>query len=318
MNFKKYMILGLVFMLVVSLLVGCGGGAATEEEGTEGFTVGYSCNNFNDTFQTYIVDAAQAYADENDIALDVQDAQEDVVKQQDQVNTMIQNGVDALVVVPVDTSAMEPITNAAKEAGIPLVYVNRNPYGEQDPPEGVYYVGSQEIVAGQLQAEYLVEQMGEEGGVAILMGILSNEGALKRTAGNEEVLANYPNIKMLAKETGNWQRDQGMALTENWLTAYGEELNAILANNDEMALGAAQALQAAGRTDVIVMGVDAIPDAKVAVGDETLAATVLQDAVGQGEGALNAAHKVLMGEAVDPITWIDFVLITPENLADYQ
>lgn len=318
---KKYLLLGLVVVLVMSLIVGCGGGEtpAPEEGGAEeGFTIGYSCNNFNDTFQTYIVDAAESYAEANGIALDVQDAQEDVVKQQDQVSTLIENGVDALVVVPVDTSAMEPIATAAQEAGIPICFVNRNPYGEGESPEGVYYVGSQEIVAGKLQGEYLVDQMGEEGGVAILMGILSNEGALKRTAGNEEVLSQYEGIEILAKETGNWQRDQGMALTENWLTAYGDELNAILANNDEMALGAAQALQAAGRTDIIVMGVDAIPDAKVAVGEGTLAATVLQDAVGQGEGAMKVAHKVLMGESVDPVTWVDFVLVNPDNLADYQ
>ncbi|MCG8485214.1 MAG: substrate-binding domain-containing protein, partial [Clostridia bacterium] len=313
---------GLVVMLVMSLFVGCGGeeAPAPDEGGAdEGYTIGYSCNNFNDTFQTYIVDAAEAYAEANEeIALEVQDAQEDVVKQQDQVSTMIENGVDALVVVPVDTSAMEPITAAAKEAGIPLCYVNRNPFGEGELPEGVYYVGSQEIVAGRLQGEYLVDQMGEEGGVAILMGILSNEGALKRTEGNEEILSQYEGIEILAKETGNWQRDQGMSLTENWLTAYGDELNAILANNDEMALGAAQALQAAGRTDIIVMGVDAIPDAKVAVGEGTIAGTVLQDAVGQGEGALTVVHKVLMGEDVDPVTWIDFVLINPDNLADFQ
>lgn len=317
MNFKKVLVLGLVLILAMSSFAGCAA-KAPEEEKAEGITIGYSCNNFNDTFQTYIVDAAKKYAEANNIKLDVQDAQEDVVKQQDQVNTMIQNGVKALIVVPVDTSAMEPITKAAKDAGIPLCYVNRNPYAGKEMPEGVYYVGSQEKVAGQLQAEYLIKKMGEKGGVAILQGILSNEGALQRTAGNEEVLSKYPGIKILAKETGNWQRDQGMTLTENWLTTYGNELNAILANNDEMALGAVQALKAAGRTDVIVMGVDAIPDAKKAVGDGSLAATVLQDAEGQGTGAISTVDKVLKGESAEQITWIDFVLITPENLKDYQ
>jgi inositol transport system substrate-binding protein len=99
------------------------------------------------------------------LEITVQDAQEDVVRQQDQVNTMIEQGVDALVVVPVDTSAMGPITDAAQAAGIPLVYVNRNPFGESDPPDGVYYVGSEEIVAGRMQGEALVEMMGEEGNV---------------------------------------------------------------------------------------------------------------------------------------------------------
>ena len=226
--------------------------------------------------------------------------------------------MDALVVVPVDTSAMDPITKAATDSGIPLVYVNRNPFGESEPPEGVFYVGSQEIIAGRLQGEYLIEVMGEEGGVGILMGILSNEGAVKRTEGNEEILGKYSGIKILAKESGNWQDDQAMSITENWLTAYGDDLNAILANNDMMAIGALRALEAKGREDVIVMGIDAIPDAVQMVADGKLAATVLQDAVGQGEGAINAAKNAIEGISQEAVSWIDFVLVTPDNVADFQ
>lgn len=164
----------LVLMLVAT---GCSGDKKTEVAGSDGdIKIGYAINNMNDTFQTYIVDAAKEKADEYGYSIDIQDAQEDVIKQQDQVNAMIEQGVDAIIVVPVDTSAMDPITKAVTEAGIPLVYVNRNPFGEGDIPEGVFYVGSQEIVAGQFQGEYLIKLMGEEGGVAILMGILSNEG----------------------------------------------------------------------------------------------------------------------------------------------
>ncbi len=284
------------------------------------FKVGYVCNNFNDTFQTYVMDAAEAYFNGVDnITAVFQDAQEDVIRQQDLVNTLIAQGVDALIVVPVDTSAMEPVVKAAAEEGIPLCFVNRNPYGENNPPKNVYYVGSMENIAGEQQMNYMGELLGGKGGVAILMGKLDNEGALKRTAGNESVIAEkYPDIEVLAKETGNWQRDQGMALAENWLTAYGDKLNGILANNDEMALGAVEALRAAGREDVYVMGVDAIPDAKAAVGNGTLVATVLQDAVGQGAGSAKVIEDALNGKMVDPITWVPFVLITKENLADFQ
>lgn len=319
---KKFLAIMLVLLLSVGALAGCGGGAA-EGEGEGGgeeaaMVIGFAQANLNDTFQTYVVDAATAKAEELGYTIDVQDAQEDVVKQQDQVNAMIEQGYDAIMVVPVDTSAMQPITDAVTAAGIPLIYVNRNPFGTDTPPEGVYYVGSQEIVAGQLQGEYLVEIMGETGGVGILMGILSNEGAVKRTEGNETVLANYPGIKILAKETGEWQYDKGLAITENWLTAYGDELTAILANNDGMAIGALQALEAAGRDDVIVIGVDAIPDAVQLVADGKLDATVLQDANGQGAGGVEVAAAVLGGEAPEAVTWIDFVLVTPDNVADFQ
>jgi inositol transport system substrate-binding protein len=231
---------------------------------------------------------------------------------------MIEQAYDIIMVVPVDTAAMDPITEAVTAAEIPLIYVNRNPYGEGEPPAGVYYVGSQEIVAGRLQGEYLIETMGESGGVGILMGILSNEGAVKRTEGNKEILSQYPDIEILAEETGEWQPDKGMQITENWLTAYGDGLNAILSNNDTMAIGALEALKAAGRDDVIVMGVDAIPDAVAMVAEGTLAATVLQDAEGQGAGAVEIAESVLGGSTPEPIKWIEFVLVTPDNVAEFQ
>lgn len=332
---KKKLLYLLMFTLILTVFVsGCGGGqtetqtqapaeteAETETETeAEVFNIGYSCNNFNDTFQTYIVDAAEAYVGENpDLSIDVQDAQEDVIRQQDQVNAFIEQGVDALVVVPVDTSAMEPITQAAKDAGIPLVFVNRNPFGQSDAPENVFYVGSQEVIAGELQMEYVGEQLAGKGKIAILMGILSNEGAVKRTEGNEAVIADkYPDIEVLAKETGNWQRDQGLSITENWLTAYGNDLNAILANNDEMALGALMACQNADREDILILGVDAIPDALDSIEEDGLTATVLQDAVGQGKGAVEAAHKALKGESQEGINWIPFKLVTKDNLAEFK
>jgi inositol transport system substrate-binding protein len=315
---KKILAVMLVLVLALGMLTACGGGADTEAPADDTVTIGFAQCNLNDTFQTYVTDAAKAKAEELGYTMEVQDAQEDVVKQQDQVYTMIEQGFDVIMVVPVDTSAMGPITDAVTAAGIPLVYVNRNPFGTDNPPEGVYYVGSQEIVAGQLQGQYLVELMGETGGVGILMGILSNEGAVKRTEGNKEVLSQYAGIEILAEETGEWQSDKAMAITENWLTAYGDKLNAILANNDGMAIGAVQALATAGREDVIVLGVDAIPDAVQMVADGTLDATVLQDAVGQGAGGVDVAAKVMNGETPDPISWIDFVLVTPENVADFQ
>lgn len=313
---KKIVVVLLILVIVIGSVSANGG----SESGDTGLKVGYVCNSFNDTFQTYVMDAAEEYfAGVDDVTITLQDAQEDVIRQQDLVNNFIAQGFDALIVVPVDTSAMDPIVRAADEAGIPLCFVNRNPFAAGNLPKNVFYVGSQEIIAGQQQMNHMGELLGGKGNVAILMGKLDNEGALMRTKGNEEVIAEtYPGISVLAKETGNWQRDQGMSLTENWLTAYGKDLNGILANNDEMALGAVEALKAAGREDIYVMGVDAIPDAKVAVGNGSLAATVLQDSVGQGRGGSKVIHDVLNGGSPESITWIPFVLITKDNLADFQ
>ncbi|MFV0504825.1 MAG: substrate-binding domain-containing protein [Lachnospirales bacterium] len=309
-------ILFLIFVLAFVLTACNGESSQVEDTGSE-VIVGYSSNNLNDTFQTYIIDAAEKKASEVGAKVEIQDAQEDVIRQQDQVKAMISQGVDVLIVVPVDTSAIEPITKAAATAEIPLIYVNRNPFSESDMPENVFYVGSQEFDAGMFQAEYLMELI-EGGGVGILQGILTNEGAVERTRGNIETLADNSNFKILAEESGNWQRDQGITITENWITAYGDELKAVLANNDEMALGAVRALETAGRTDVIVMGVDGITDALLEVENGKLAATVLQDAVGQGSGAIEAAMNAVSGKEQDAITWVPFVLINKDNIAEYK
>lgn len=310
----------LVLMAMVMCFTGFLFANGEKEAKDEGLKIGFVSNNFNDTFQTYINGAAEAYINGLEgVSITMVDAQEDVIKQQDLANTFIAQGFDALIVVPVDTSAMTAITRAADEAGIPLCYINRNPYAGKDLPKNVFYVGSQEIIAGQQQMNYMGELLGGKGGVAILMGKLDNEGALKRTEGNEQVITEkFPNIKVLAKETGNWQRDQGMSLTENWITAYGADLKGILANNDEMALGAVEALKAQGREDIFVMGVDAIPDAKTAVGNGSLTATVLQDAEGQGRGGAEVIYSVLLGAKPAQLTWVPFVLITPKNLAEFQ
>lgn len=306
-----------VCMIAVVLMAVSGVFAGGGKEAGGKTLVGYVCNNFNDTFQGYIMEQFKGYfAGKDKYTLAFQDSQEDVVKQQDQVNNLITQGAKALVVVPVNTNAVEPIVKAAKDAKIPLVFVNRGPYTEQNIPQGVYYVGSESEIAGRFQGELMAKLLNGQGGVAILLGKLDNEATGGRTNGNKKAFAGT-DIKILAEEAGDWQRDQGMTKTENWLTAYGSDLNGILANNDEMALGAVEALKAAGRTDVIVMGVDAIPDAKVAVGNGSLAATVLQDAVGQGRGAAEIADKLLSGQTSPAWNMVPYVLITKENLAQY-
>jgi inositol transport system substrate-binding protein len=311
----------MAMVLVAALLIGCAPEAeeaALVEEESE-IVVGFVSANFNDTGQVFIKDGAKAKAEELGLVFREADAQEDVIKQQDLVQAFIAEQVDVLIVVPVSTDAMDPIIAAGKDAGIPVVFVNRNPFGEEQPPEGTYYVGSEEVVAGQKQAEYLGELMGDEGGkVFILQGKLDNEAAIKRTSGFVDMIeADYPNIEVVATEVGNWQRDQGVSITENWLTAYGEEIDAVVANNDEMALGAIEVLQRAGRDDVIVLGVDFTPDAKAAIEEGTMAGSVRQDLAGQGAGGVQIAYDLFHGGVTEIRVMIPFVLITAEDVGNY-
>ena len=307
-------------ILVMSLLTGCGGAGSSGDDGK--VKVGYVINNLNDTFQTLVLETAQNYAKENNIELLVENSEEDTIKQQDVSNSLIQKGVKALIVVPTDTSAMDPITKAAQEAGIPIAYVNRNPFaGKEDSmPENVYYVGADEKSGGIMQMEYIGDLLGGQGGVAVLMGILGNEGALKRTEGVKEAMAEkFPNMELLAAETGNWQRDQGLTLTENYITTYGDKLKAVIANNDEMALGAIQALKSAGKLDQVkVIGLDAISDALNSIEAGELSATVFQDPA-QGSAALEILDKVLKGEKQEEkVTYIPFKLVTKDNYQEFK
>lgn len=308
---KKSLVLLLTMVMVLSVFTGCG----KKDDGV--IDIGVSIANFDDTFLMYMKDGMDAYAKELGAKVNVEyvDAKEDMAQQMNQVENFIVQGKDAIVIVPVDTSATEPMTQLATEEKIPLVYVNRNP---GNLPEGVYYVGSEEIVAGKLQMEFLSNALKEQGKVAILMGKLDNEGALKRTQGVEEIAAGFDGIEIVDKQTGKWQRAEGMAVTEDWLNRFGAELNAIACNNDDMALGAIQALKDAGREDVLVVGVDATPDGLAALEAGDLTATVFQDASGQGGGAISTAFKAANGEGSEQEVWIPFKLVTPENLSEFK
>lgn len=310
---KKILLLGMVLVMSLAIFTGCG---SKEDDGK--LVVGYVCANLNDTGLTILTEGLKAAAEDGDVDLKVEDAQNDVAKQQDQVQNLITNGAKILIINPVDTSAMKPITKLAQDAEIPLIYVNRNPFGDQDPPEGVYYVGSKEMEAGQMQAEHLMKLVGDKPtNVAILQGELTTESTQKRTEGNTSVLDKNPNIKVLAKESGNYKRDQGMTLAENWITAYGKDLNVILSNNDEMALGALKALKEANRTDVIVMGVDAIEDALKSIKAGEMNASALQDLEGQGKLAMEVAVNLSKDKKVAKASWIKFELVTKDNVDDY-
>lgn len=311
---------------VLAVLPGCGKAPAggTSGAGSAGgassgnVKVGYACVDMNNTFQTYLVNAAKAKGKELGVDVVVTDAQNDVVKQQDQVKALIQQGVNALVVVPGDTSAMEPITLAAQQAGIPLVYCNVNPFAdESEIPDNVHYIGSREIEGGKMQAEIITKNL-KGGKVAILMGGLTYEASYARTDGNKEIFKATPGFEVIAEETAEWQRDKAIDVTNNWLSAFGKDLTVICANNDEMALGAIEALKAAGRTDVMVVGIDATPDGCASVKNGEMKGTIYQDSFGQGGGAVDIAVKMVNGEKPSaPATWIPYIPVDASNVDEF-
>jgi ABC-type sugar transport system, periplasmic component len=302
--------------LALSMLLASGVSSAAD------IKVGVSMSAFDDTFLTYLREdmdkQAKSYPKGDGVQLQFEDARADVVKQLSQVENFISQKVDAIIVNPVDTASTKNIINAATKAGIPLVFVNRRP-DQKDLPKDVVAVTSDDVEAGKLQMQYIAEKLGGKGKIVILLGDLANNSTTNRTKGVKEVLAKYPDIKIEQEQTGIWLRDKGMTLVNDWLTQ-GREFNAVLANNDEMAIGASMALKSAGKEkgSVLIAGVDGTPDGLNAITKGDMAASAFQDAKGQAVGSVEAARKMARKEPVEQNVIIPFQLITPENVATFK
>jgi len=282
--------------------------------------IGVSMAKFDDNFLTVLRNGMQDYAKEKDgVNLQVEDAQNDVSKQLSQIQNFIAQGVDAIIVNPVDTDATPAMTKLAVAAGVPLVYVNRMP-SDNPLPAKVSFVGSNETDSGTLEMQEVCKIMGGKGNILVLMGELSNQAARQRTQDIHDVIAKpeCAGIKIVEEQTGNWDRTQGTDLMTNWISS-GVQFDAVVSNNDEMAIGAIQALKAAGVDlgKVIVAGVDATQDALAAMKAGELDVTVFQNAAAQGSGAVDTALKLAKGESVESMVWVPFELVTPANMEQY-
>lgn len=286
--------------------------------------VGVSIARFDDNFLTVMRNGMEEHAAALDgVDLQVEDANDDVAKQLDQVKNFVASGVDAIIVNIVDTSAGAAMSEAA--GNVPLVYVNREPDNVDSLPETQAFVASNEIESGTLaafEACKMLRAEGKAGGATgyMLMGQLSNQAAIQRSKDVEDVIGmdmcNF--ISLIDKQTAEWSRDKAQDLMTNWLSA-GEEFDVVFANNDEMAIGAIQAMKAAGISmdEVIVTGVDATQDALLAMQAGDLDVTVFQDANGQGAGSVDTALALAAGEDVDSKVYIPFQLVVPSNVDDF-
>jgi inositol transport system substrate-binding protein len=288
--------------------------------------VGVSMALFDDNFLTVLRNGIQeTAAGMDDVSVQIEDAQNDVAKQLDQINNFIASGVDAIIVNPVDTSATQAMTNAAESAGVPLVYVNREPVNVDALPDNQAFVASDERESGTLETievcDILAAQGTDPANIYIMMGELSNQAAVQRTADIQDVMDGGKcavTLNVIDKQTANWSRDEAQDLMTNWLST-GQPFDALISNNDEMAIGAIQAMKASGigMDQVIVGGIDATQDALLAMAAGELDVTVFQDAAGQGGGALDAALKLANGENVDQKVYIPFQLVTPDNMQEF-
>ncbi|WP_370425705.1 substrate-binding domain-containing protein (plasmid) [Pantoea vagans] len=242
------------------------------------------------------------------------DAKGDVALQVQQVDDFINQGVDAIILNPVDTQGVLPMINAAKNAGIPLVFVNRKP--EVPLTRTMSYVGSDSALSGKMQIEALAKLMNYRGNIAILMGALSNEEARERTRAVEEVVAQHKDMNVIEKQTAKWQRNEAVDVVSLWLLN-GTPVNAIVANNDEMAIGAIMALNQAKKKDVMVAGIDGTPDGLQFIKNGQMVVTVFQDAKAQAIGAVKVASALVNKQKTDNYHWIPYQKVTRANYEQF-
>ena len=295
--------------------------------------IGISIYQFTDNFMTLYRTELVRYLTEdlgfNPDNVIVQDGKNDQAEQTNQINNFITDQVDVMILNLVQSSSAPQVTDMCNEAGIPVVYINRQPdetESDRWASDGLKatYIGADARQSGTFQGEEILEtenkgDINGDGKVSYIMvqGDPENIDAQYRTEYSIKALTDAGvEVDELLLQRGDWDQAKGQQIVQDALTQYGDDVEVVFCNNDAMALGALQAIQAAGRTvgkDIYLVGVDALTDAVQNIVDGNFTGTVFNDYFGQAQGAANLAVKFLKGEEVDPVNMVDYVKVTADN-----
>ncbi|WP_027414919.1 ribose ABC transporter substrate-binding protein RbsB [Aneurinibacillus terranovensis] len=294
----------------LSLLAGC----STQAPGTNSsspapakdhqITVGLALSTENNPFFVSLKDGAEKAANENHMKLITVDAQDDPAKQTSGIEDLIQKKVDVLLVNPTDSSAIKTAIQSANQANIPVITVDRT----ADGGKVVSHVASNNIEGGQMAAKYILNKLGNKGNIVELQGIPGSSAARERGKGFHEMVDKAAGVKVVASQPADFDRAKGLTVMENILQS-NKNVNAVFAQNDEMALGAIKAIQAAGLKNVVIVGFDGTADGVKAVKEGKMSATIAQQPELIGKYAIDAASKVVKGESVDKTIPVQLQLI---------
>ena len=362
---KKVTAMALASMMALSL-AGCGGSSsttATTAAATEAATtaaaaaseaattaaeatgttdvadkkVGISIYKFDDNFMTLYRTELVRYLTE-DLGFKaenvvVQDGKGDQAEQTNQIQNFITQKYDVLILNLVQASSAPEITDMCKEAGIPVVYINREPDATEEErweSEGLNatYVGCDARQSGTYQGEEILEtankgDINSDGKVSYIMiqGDPENVDAQYRTEFSVKALTDAGmEVEELLKQRGDWDQAKAQQIAQDALNQYGDKIEVVFCNNDAMALGALQSIQQANRTvgkDIYLVGVDALAEAVQDVLDGNMTGTVLNDDVGQATAAAEATKLYVEGSKVEQYYWVDYVKVTKDNASEY-
>ena len=294
---RKLIVLALSLMLVIGLSAG----AAAQD-----IKLGLAVSTLNNPFFVDLKDGAEAMAEEMGVEILTVDAQDDAASQLSSVEDLLIKQIDVLIVNPVDGNAVVSAITAANDAGVPVITVDRAAEGG----DVVSHIASDNVAGGEMAGDFIAEQLGQEGMVVELQGIPGTSAARDRGKGFNQSMDKYSGMEVIARQPAGFDRAEGMTVMENILQG-NPEIDAVFAHNDNMALGAMEAIAAAGRSDeIMIVGFDAIDDAVEAVKEGEMAATVAQKPSLMGEMAVETAIKVANGEEVEEYTPVPLELIT--------
>ncbi|MGT2950026.1 LacI family transcriptional regulator [Streptococcus cuniculi] len=328
-KFLKYVAVAFVAVL----LVACGAKGGGESGSGKTYNVGVAIYKFDDNFMTLYREELERYFGElskktgNKYVLDIQDGKQDQATQTEQINNFIAQGKDVILANLVDPTAAGSIINSAKSADIPVVLINREPEVSELEiwPGKTTYVGADATQSGTFQGEIIAatDSKGDLNGDGVvnyitLFGDPANVDAQQRTAYSVKALddAGIKRKALAEPYLANWDTAKGQEVTASALEQFGDKLEVVFANNDGMAVGAVTAIKAAKRTvgkDILVVGVDAIPDAMELLTKGELTGTVLNDHFNQSHTAANVAVDLMNGKDVESYYWVDYVKVTKKE-----
>ncbi len=299
---KKLISILMSLVLVIGALAGCG---AKEEAPTEGAQkIGLVVSTLNNPFFVTLQEGAKSKAEELGYELIVLDSQNDPSKEIANVEDLVTRGVSAILINPTDSDAVVNSVKAANAANIPVVTLDRASNGG----DVVCHIASDNVAGGKMAGEFIVEKFAEGAKLVELEGIAGTSAARDRGQGFNEAIEGKEGFEVVAHQVADFDRTKGLEVMENILQAQ-PEIDAVFAHNDEMALGALQAVEASGR-DIMVVGFDATEDAVNSVKEGKLAATVAQQPDMIGALGVETAGKIIAGETVENFIPVDLKLVT--------
>lgn len=298
------MVLSLMVLAACSMDSGLTDDKKEKKDSMKDVKVGVSISTLNNPFFVSLKDGIEKKAKEKGMKVTVVDAQDDTAKQISGIEDLILQKVDVLLVNPTDSAAISSAVKDANDAGIPVITIDRS----SDEGDIETFIASDNVAGGEMAAEYLVKELGEKAKVVELEGVSGASATRERGKGFHNIADKQ--LEVLTSQTAEFDRTKGLNVMENILQG-NKDIQAVFAHNDEMALGAIEAIKAAGK-DIIVVGFDGNDDALKAVESGELKATIAQQPALIGEEAVNASEKILKGDKVDDTISVPLKLVTKE------